>query len=454
MIEQYGYIIVFVTILLESAGIPMPGETALVIAAAYAGSGHLNIYIVIACSASGAIIGDAGGYWVGRVLGRPFLDKYGKWIHLNAERMDKIERLFTKYGPSTVFFGRFFALLRAYAAIFAGVWRMKYWLFTIFNALGGITWAVSMGSLGYIFGQNLPLLEKIAKTIGWALTIPLLSIIFLIFLWRWVVKHQIELKKLLNVFLKKSGLLYVSNKFSWQINWFLRHWTAAQYIIIHLTFGLMIASVGIYFFVKIAHSAFSDARIAQWDQQVYSIFQSWATPLASMILKTFTVMGSYGVIIAACAGIVFFVLKRRWLNLISLLVVSLGGQLLVAVLKISFARPSPMPEVAAVFSWFGFSFPSGHAMGSLIVYGLLAYFLILWSKKWVFSTGVVFLTILYVLIIGFSRVYLGENYLSDVLCGLIGGFVWLSSCLTALELLRRGRVGDRRRNRRLQINPS
>jgi membrane protein DedA with SNARE-associated domain len=82
LIEKYGYIIVFFAIMLESAGVPMPGETALLVAAAAAGTGHLNIVIVIICAASGAIIGDAGGYWIGRILGRPFLEKHGKWFHL------------------------------------------------------------------------------------------------------------------------------------------------------------------------------------------------------------------------------------------------------------------------------------------------------------------------------------------------------------------------------------
>ncbi len=453
LIEKYGYIIVFFAIMIESAGVPMPGETALVAAAAVAGTGRLNIAIVILCGASGAIIGDAGGYWIGRVLGRPFLDKHGKWLHLTPERMSKLEKMFVQHGPMTVFFGRFFSLLRTYAALFAGVWKMSYATFTVYNVMGGSIWAVCFGILGYIFGQNLSLLERIAKTIGWALTIPLICILLIMLLWRWAVKHQYELNKHLDKFLTKCGISYVKKKFSWHIHWVLRHWTAAQYTIIHISLGLFVACAGIYAFVRIATSAFMDRSIGQLDDQVLVTFQNWATPLSTNVFKIITIFGSYGVFITAITCAVFFLLKREWLKASSMSIVVIGGQLLVMILKVSFARPAPFTESQEVVSWLGFSFPSGHVMCSLVIYGMIAYFLILWSKKWVFATGIVLITTTFVLLIGFSMLYLGESYLSDVLCGFVGGIVWLSSCLTALELLRRGQVGDRRRNKRLLLKP-
>lgn len=453
LIEKYGYIVVFFAIMIESAGVPMPGETALVVAAAVAGTGRLNIAIVILCGASGAIIGDAGGYWIGRILGRPFLEKHGKWMHLTPERMFKLEKLFTRHGPMTIFFGRFFSLLRTYAALFAGVWNMSYVTFTVYNVMGGCIWAICFGILGYIFGQNLTLLERVAKTIGWALTLPIICILLIILLWRWAIKHHDELKTHLDKLIVKCGVLYVKKRFSWQIHWVLRHWTAAQYTIIHISLGLFIASAGIYAFVRIATSAFMDRGIAQLDDLVLVTFQSWATPLSTNVFEIITIFGSYGVFIAAVTCALFFLLKRDWLKASSMGIVVLGGQLLVMILKVSFARPAPFTMSQEAISWIGFSFPSGHVMGSLVIYGMIAYFLILWYKKWVLATGIVLVTATLVFLIGFSMLYLGENYLSDVLCGFVGGFVWLSSCLTALELLRRGQVGDRRRNKRLIVKP-
>ncbi len=451
LIKQYGYIIVFLAIFLESMGVPMPGETALIIAAAAAGTGHLNIYGVIIAAATGAIIGDGIGYWIGRKLGRPFLEKHGRWFHLTEDRMFKLEKLFVKHGPMTVFFGRFFSLLRTYAALFAGVWRMKYTVFTLYNALGGMAWAVIMGMLGYLFGQNLPLLEKVAKTIGWALTIPLICIIASVFMWRWSIKHKDLVRSRFTSILRKIGYYYVINRFSWQIHWLLRHWTAAQYTILHITTGLILACTGIFIFVKVSVSAFTDKKIAEWDSIVFTTMQSWATPVSTAIFKIITVIGSYGVTVAAISTVILFIIKRKWVNAITMAAVVAGGQVIVFVLKLLYARQSPVVDHNAIITWLGFSFPSGHVMGSLVILGMLSYFLIIFSKKWVFRTGVAFLTAIIVLFVAFSRIYLGENYLSDVICGLAGGFVWLSGCITALELLRRGQVGDRRRKKRIVV---
>ncbi|MCU0609745.1 MAG: DedA family protein, partial [Chitinispirillaceae bacterium] len=246
LIENYGYIIVTLSILVESMGVPMPGETALVVAAAFAGSGHLNIALVIVCAATGAIIGDSGGYWIGRKLGRPFVEKHGKWLHLTAERMAKLEDLFVKHGPKTVFFGRFFSLLRTYAALFAGIWRMPYRTFMIYNALGGIVWAIVFGVLGFVFGQNLPLLERIARTIGWALTIPFVLIVSLSLAWHWTVRHQSALIDRWKSFADRSFIGRFRRAHASQITAILRRLTAAQYTVVHIAVGLVFACAGVW----------------------------------------------------------------------------------------------------------------------------------------------------------------------------------------------------------------
>lgn len=448
LIDKFGYIIVTLAIMLESAGIPMPGETVLVIAAAYAGAGHLSILLVILCAAAGAIVGDGIGYWIGRKLGRPFLNKHGKWLHLTPERMDKLEKLFAKHGPMTVFFGRFFTLLRTYAALFAGVWRMPYATFTLYNALGGIVWALCFGMLGYLFGQNLPALERVARTVGWALTIPVVIIIAFALFWRFTLKHHVVLVQRLKSIVQKSFIGYLGRRYSWHIHWLLRHWTAAQYTVLHIIAGLAIACAGTVFFARTAHSAFSDHLFANLDQLLYQTLQSWATPFATLMFKVISIMGSFGVAALAVFGALYFILRRRWIKAIAVCIVVIGGQLLVFALKFTYANMRTYIDDATIVSGFGFSFPSGHAMESLIVYGLMTYFLILRVKNWGAATASIGLSLFVVLLIGFSRIYLGLNFLSDVICGFLGGIVWLSSCLIALELIRRGQIGDRRRQRR------
>ena len=166
LLDRWGYLIVAVFVGIESSGIPFPGETMLVTAAVYAGSGHLSIAGVIAAAAIGAILGDNLGYAAGRFGGRALVERYGRYIRLRPRHLERAERFFDRYGDWTVFFGRFVAVLRAWAAFLAGVNRMRWPKFLVFNAAGGICWAALYGTLGYVLGHNLPLLERVLRIIG------------------------------------------------------------------------------------------------------------------------------------------------------------------------------------------------------------------------------------------------------------------------------------------------
>jgi membrane protein DedA with SNARE-associated domain len=166
-IQTHGYWIVFAAVAIESMGIPFPGETALLAGAAYAGAtGSLNIVVVILAAAMGAIVGDNLGYLLGRYGGYRLLGRIARYVNLNQSHLDAAQRYFARHGDKTVFLGRFFALLRAWAAFLAGVNHMPRRSFMFWNALGGILWATIYGTLGYILGNNLPLLGRVVHTIG------------------------------------------------------------------------------------------------------------------------------------------------------------------------------------------------------------------------------------------------------------------------------------------------
>src|SRR5262249_49710948 len=168
-IETYGYWIVMLAVALESMGVPFPGETTLLGAAIYAGATHrLSIPLVIAFAVAGAILGDNLGYTIGYRGGYPLLQRIGRALHINLQGLRYTERYFQKHGDKTVFVGRFFALLRTYVALFAGINRMPWRPFLIFNAAGGITWASIFGLLGFYLGNSplLPTLLRILSTGG------------------------------------------------------------------------------------------------------------------------------------------------------------------------------------------------------------------------------------------------------------------------------------------------
>ena len=155
LLISYGLVMLFVLVAVESAGVPLPGETALIAAAILATpqQHHYSIVTVIVVASSAAIVGDNVGYWLGRTGGRALLERWGP-IRRYAQRvLPPGERFFKKHGGKTVFLGRFIAVLRVTAAWLAGITHMPWWRFFLWNAAGGITWATGVGLLAYYFGK-------------------------------------------------------------------------------------------------------------------------------------------------------------------------------------------------------------------------------------------------------------------------------------------------------------
>src|SRR2546428_5436767 len=134
LVASYGYVVLFILVGLESAGIPLPGETALVTAAALAALGHLSISAVIATAVAAAVIGDNGGYWIGRRGGIALGRRYGRLLHPNESHLHRARIFFERHRPKTVFLRRFIALLRTWAAPLAGAARMPHSTVTLHHA--------------------------------------------------------------------------------------------------------------------------------------------------------------------------------------------------------------------------------------------------------------------------------------------------------------------------------
>src|SRR6266487_166062 len=180
-LATYGYWAVFIFVGIESIGIPFPGETMLLVAAIDAGKTHqLSIALVIVAAACGAILGDNIGFLIGRKGGYRVLRRYGRYIGFDERKLKVGIYLFRKHGGKVVFFGRFVAVLRAWAAFLAGVSRMHWSRFLVFNALGGFVWATLYGLGGYFLGEQIHRLTGPVGTITIVLAV-LFIIAFAIF---------------------------------------------------------------------------------------------------------------------------------------------------------------------------------------------------------------------------------------------------------------------------------
>jgi membrane protein DedA with SNARE-associated domain len=191
LISHYGYGAVGLVIALESMGVPLPGETMLILSAIYA-SAHpdLHIYGVIAAAALGAIFGDNVGYWIGREFGYRLLLRYGRRLGLSESRIKLGQYLFLHHGGKVVFFGRFVAVLRVLAAVLAGANRMEWRSFLIANAAGGVLWSLLFGLGAYSFGKAVFHAQKPV-----AITLGIIAAVIIIFATWYVRGHEAELER-------------------------------------------------------------------------------------------------------------------------------------------------------------------------------------------------------------------------------------------------------------------
>ena len=188
LIMTFGYLAVFMMVGLESVGIPLPGETVLVAASIYAATtGNLNIWIIFIVAASAAILGDNVGYWIGNKGGYKLARKYGHKIHLDERKLKVGRYVFDRQGGKVVFFGRFVAVLRTFAAFLAGTVRMYWPKFLLYNALGGVVWAAIYSFGFYAAGNTLKRLSGPFNYVAIGLAAVAVVVVFL------VVRRQTDL---------------------------------------------------------------------------------------------------------------------------------------------------------------------------------------------------------------------------------------------------------------------
>lgn len=181
---QYGYWAVAIALLLENTGLPVPGETILLLGSFLAFSeGQLQLPWIIVVGIASATLGDNIGFFVGLRGGRPLLNRYRQWFRISKEAIANGERVFQRYGPATIFFARFVAGLRVIAGPLAGILRMEWRRFAIYNFLGATVWVTVIATVGYLSGRHWGRLLYIVKEFNIAILV-IAVIVVLLMLWR------------------------------------------------------------------------------------------------------------------------------------------------------------------------------------------------------------------------------------------------------------------------------
>jgi membrane protein DedA with SNARE-associated domain len=170
-LNHYGYLAILCQVLVEDIGAPVPGETVLILGAVYAGSGRLDIALVVLVAACGALIGDNIGFAIGRFGGRRLAERYGRFVFLTPERLDKATGFFERHGGKVVVIARFVEGLRQANGIIAGTTRMPWARFVFFNAIGAVLWVAVWSSVGYFSGSHIETIYNDATRWGMYLAI-------------------------------------------------------------------------------------------------------------------------------------------------------------------------------------------------------------------------------------------------------------------------------------------
>src|SRR5215211_4134498 len=437
---HYGYIMVALFLFVEGAGVPIPGETALVTAAALAGRGTLSLTGVMIAGLLGTVSGAHAGYWLGSRGGNAFVAKYGRWILLTPARLESTHRFFQKHGTQTVLLGRFVAFVRSFAGIFAGLSGMPLRVFTIYNALGATIWILTFSVLGYAFGRNLPRLVHFIGRVSLLLAIFVALIAGVVFLWRWFGKNRGTVIASLD---KRWERLTTSARMTTMQTSHPRAWRAVtgplareEYLILHLVIGFAISLIAIGIFASITEDIVETSPLTRFDVTVAARLRQSVLPTALNTFEGLSSLGGRGAMTALLfGGALVYALRRRGIELTAWCAAFIGGAVLDAALRFT-VRRSELPFAEVVLIDWGTGLASGHALGVVVGYGMLAYLIGSLTPRAPLRMVVGVLAIVMVAAVTVSRLYLGQHYISDATAGLAAGLLWLMTCISGVEIAR------------------
>jgi membrane protein DedA with SNARE-associated domain len=444
-VAHYGLAVVAAFLFIESAGVPVPGETALVTAAALAGRGTLSIVAVLLAACVGTVAGGHAGYWIGSREGRSLIARYGRWINLTPERMQRTEAVFARHGGKTILLGRFVAFMRSFLGIFAGIVGMPMKSFAIYNAAGGVLWVLSFSALGYAFGRNLPRLVRYIGRVSLILAILVALVVAVVYAWRWFERNRAKVVASLDESFARAIMgprisvwrekhprawRYVSGNFA-----------RGEYLAIHLIVGFLASLTVIAVFASITEGLVDTSPLTRFDVTVAGRLEQSAAASALQLFRVLSGLGGRAAMtMFLVVGALYYAAKRKGLELSGWCAAFIGGWLLDVVLRAA-VRRSELPFADVVLIDWSTGLVSGKALGVVVGYGMAAYLLSSLVRSGWLRGVISILAVAMIVAITVSRLFLGQQYISDSIAGLAAGLVWLVTCMTGVEIARQRKWG-------------
>jgi len=428
-----AYLLIFLLPGLEASafvGFLFPGEIAVLLGGVLAFQGKVSLAGALVASILGAVVGDSVGYAVGAKWGSTmFGTKLGRRL-VRPDRRQKAEELIREKGGTAVFIGRFTALFRVLVPGLSGMAKMPYRTFFVYNVAGGILWAGGFTVLGYLAGNAWRRVEHIAARASGILAVTFIILAIVVIAARRLSRSEIGFRAWLGRQVERPRIASFRRRYDRQLGFLRQRFQPKGVLGLYLTAGMAISIALGWGFGAVIQDVVSREELALFDTPVARFVVVHRSQGMTEAMKLVTLAGDKIVIL----GLMILGLAWLWRRTRSvrpplfLLASVMGGYFLAELIKIAVDRARPLGSLIAES---GGSFPSGHSLASVTLYGGVAFAVSRLTKNWALRVWVWAAALFLMLVIGMSRVYLGAHWASDVVGGWAGGAAWLAVCATA-----------------------
>lgn len=439
----WGYWIAFFSALFETTigiGLILPGSTLILLLGALSSRGYLDVGDLIWFSVMGAIIGDNVNYYLGQKYGTKWLEG-GFWL-LKTSHVEKAKYFMNTHGAKSIFIGRFIPSVKEIIPFIAGSVKMNQRTFMLWNVLGAVGWGFEWVLAGFFFAQSINLAELWLSRAGLFFAL-LLIFGLIVYILRWMIiskgkqfiilfssfsqsiKEAVTKNAHLSLWMQKNqrSLSFMKARFDTTA------FSGLTLSIFTLAFVYVLALLA-----GVVEDLITANAIIAVDIRMANVFSVFRTDVLTNIFTWITLLGKSQVILVfILVSISILWLWQKKYCILPLFIVVTGSEAFTYLGKLAFHRPRPD---MAVYAEHSFSFPSGHATIAVAFYGFVAYLLIRFVQTWNKKVNIFFGTLLLIIAIGFSRVYLGVHYISDVWSGYLVGAMWLIIAVSFSEWLR------------------
>ncbi|HHD72822.1 MAG TPA: phosphatase PAP2 family protein, partial [Epsilonproteobacteria bacterium] len=424
----YAGLIAFLAAFLETligVGYFLPGSTILLILGIFAGQGIVSLASIWLFAFAGAFGGDQFNYFLGRRYGDALLAK--PWFHLPTELLGKTHLFFRRHGGISIFLGRFLPGIKEAIAFVAGSFGLRYRRFLFWEFFGALGWSIEFIGIGYLFSSSLSLAQIWLTRTGFVI-VSLILFFLILYLLKRFIQHNAKpawalLCSIGNSVKNNSDVKAWLKKYPKIVTFLKQRIDSSHFYGLPLTLLSLVFLYVLALFGGAVEDFINRAPIVAVDHIIANLTPPLRTPALTDFFTWVTLLGKTevaGVFLLATALVLWLYAKSRY---ILSLILSVGGAtVLMGLGKLAFHRPRP--DVASYVEH-TYSLPSGHATIAVALYGFVAYLLMHFSKNLKTKLNIFFAATILILLIGLSRIYLAEHYLSDVYTGFLVGTLWL-----------------------------